>query len=136
MKELNPTQLKAMDQWLSNYKDIDKKIKVRKLELETISVNDINKGFSKGLHVVKHSETVVCRWDSDIVIQSLTTIKTAIDDAVSKLDNEQSDIYFYRWIIGLTWEEIGVKLKIKSKSIYRKRKKIIEIIAFNLGLAY
>lgn len=136
MKELSPTQLKAIDEWLANYKEIEKKIKVRKLELETIANDDINKSVSNKGRVSKHTETVVCRWDNDLIINSLTTIKTTIDTTLDKLDNEQSDIFYYRWVNGLTWEEIADKLQIKTKNIYRKRKFLIENIAYNMGLNY
>lgn len=97
---------------------------------------DINRFFSKGLHVSKPTETIAIRISDDYIIQSLTAFKNSIDKTVAELDREQTEIFYKRWTDGLTWEEIADVMHIKSKNIYRKRKALINRLAYNLGLNY
>ena len=138
MRELSPTQLKAIDELLNDYKRIDKAIAVRRLELEGTANNDrdINKFYSKGLHVSKPTETIAIKLADDYIIQSLTAFKNSIDMTLKELDREQIEIFYKRWTNGLTWEEIADVMHIKTKNIYRKRKVLINRLAYNLGLNY
>lgn len=43
MSKLSNAQLKAFDEWLFDYRDIERKIAIRKLELQTPVSTDINR---------------------------------------------------------------------------------------------
>lgn len=134
MKSLQTTQLKALDEWLFDYKKINLMIAARKLELETVSNNDINKHYSKGNHVSKHTETVAIRWADDCRIQSLTAFQNAVNKTLSTFDEEMKEVFNKRWRHGLTWEEIAEEMNIKIRSMYRKRQALLERFAYYFGL--
>lgn len=58
-------QYKAFDEWLLNYRHIDSRIARRKFEIETFHVTDVNIGGSRSNKVIKRTEWLVERFDSD-----------------------------------------------------------------------
>ncbi|WP_249629260.1 transcriptional regulator [Streptococcus uberis] len=138
MNKLSNAKLKAYDEALFDYRIIDNKIALRKLELQT-DVNtdvDTNIGGGRANFVSKVTEDVVARWDSDRDLKGLINFKEAVIATLQVLDNELTDIFYLRWGDGSTntWEEIAYIKHVSRKSVYRKRERILEIFSKKVGI--
>lgn len=138
MNKLSNAKLKAYDEALFDYRFIDNKIALRKLELQT-DVNteiDTNIGGGKANFVSKVTEDIVSRWDSDRDLKGLINFKEAVIATLQILDNELTDIFYLRWGDGSTntWEEIAYSKHLSRKSVYRKRERILEIFSKKVGI--
>ena len=138
MNKLSNAKLKAYDEALFDYRFIDNKIALRKLELQT-DVNteiDNNIGGGKANFVSKVTEDIVARWDSDRDLKGLINFKEAVIATLQILDNELTDIFYLRWGDGSTntWEEIAYSKHLSRKSVYRKRERILEIFSKKVGI--
>ncbi|HEL1011414.1 TPA: DUF722 domain-containing protein [Streptococcus equi subsp. ruminatorum] len=138
MSRLSNAQLKALDEWLFDYRFIDNKITLRKLELQTdVNVEvDKNVGGGKANFVSKVTEEVIVRWDSDRELKGLANFKEAVIATLQLLDKELTVIFNLRWGVGSsnTWEEIAYTRHLSRKSIYRKRERILEIFSKKIGM--
>ncbi|HGN5648781.1 TPA: transcriptional regulator [Streptococcus pyogenes] len=138
MSRLSNAQLKAFDEWLFDYRFIDNKIALRKLELQTDMNTEVDKNIGGGRanFVSKVTEDVVARWDSDRELKGLSNFKEAVIATLNLLDEEQTDIFNLRWGVGSsnTWEEIAYTRHLSRKSIYRKRERILEIFSKKIGM--
>ena len=76
------------------------------------------------------------RWDSDKRLKSLYAQKEAIECTLDTLDEELARIFWLRWSRGSkkTWEEIAYEIPCDKSTIYRKRERILEIMADNYGI--
>ena len=75
MEKLSNTQMKSLDEWLFNYKDVSKQIAIRKLELQTDNPNtDCNIGGGRANRINKVTEDIVAKWDSDGRIKSFVNL--------------------------------------------------------------
>ncbi|HFX4994359.1 TPA: transcriptional regulator, partial [Streptococcus pyogenes] len=99
MSRLSNAQLKAFDEWLFDYRFIDNKIALRKLELQTDmnTAVDKNIGGGRANFVSKVTEDVVARWDSDRELKGLSNFKEAVIATLNLLDEELTDIFNLRW---------------------------------------
>lgn len=138
LNKLSIAKLKAYDEALFDYRHIDSKIAMRKLELQT-DVNtevDTNIGGSKAQHISRITEDVVARWDADRDLKGLINFKEAVIATLQILDDELTDIFNLRWGDGSirTWEEIAHAKHLSHKSVYRKRERILEIFSKKVGI--
>ena len=131
MGKLSEVELRALDIKLFDYQQIDKKIAIRKLEIQTETSNDCNIGGGKANIVSKPTEMLIARWSSDVRIIGLEQFRSAIEVTLDALDDELKKIFYLRWSKGSvnTWEEIADMLHVSRKSIYRKRERILTIFA-------
>ncbi|HFI0067408.1 TPA: transcriptional regulator [Streptococcus suis] len=131
MNKLSDVELRALDSKLFDYQQIDKKIAIRKLEIQTEVSNDCNIGGGKPNIVSKPTESLVARWSNDVRINGLEQFRKAVEATIGSLDDELKRIFYLRWSIRSvnTWEEIAVMLNVSRKSIYRKRERILTIFA-------
>lgn len=138
MNKLSNAKLKAYDEALFDYRIIDNKIALRKLELQTDINTDVdtNIGGGRANFVSKVTEDVVARWDSDRDLKGLINFKEAVIATLQVLDNELTDIFYLRWGDGSTntWEEIAYIKHVSRKSVYRKRERILEIFSKKVGI--
>ena len=134
-KKLTHAQLKALDQLLFSYPYLRKKIEIRKRELDDIPRDEVNLGGSRGNHISKPVESAVERWSADVRLQNLYLQKEAIEKTLAEIDDELTEVFWLRWSIGSvnTWEMISEKMFVSSKTIYRMRERILEILADHLG---
>lgn len=65
MNKLSNSQLKAFDEWLFDYRVIERKIAIRKLELQTSVNDDSNIGGGKPNIVSKPTEKIIAKWSGD-----------------------------------------------------------------------
>ena len=131
MNKLSEVELRALDLKLFDYQQIDRKIAIRKLEIETETSNDCNIGGGKANTIPRPVETLVVRWSSDVRIIGLEQFKNAVEATLDTLDDELKQVFYLRWDKGSvkTWEEIADMLHVSKKSIYRKRERILTIFA-------
>lgn len=90
----------------------------------------------KSNRISKPVEMTIERWDSDKRLNSLHAQKEAIEDTLDTLDDELTRIFWLRWSRGSkkTWEEIACEIPCDRSTIYRKRERILEIMADNYGI--
>ncbi len=90
-----------------NYRHLPSRIVRRKLEIETEHSTDINIGASKTQRVIKRTEWLVERFDSDINLKGLECQQRAVDSTTELLDDSMKRVFELRWIYGRTPEEIA-----------------------------
>lgn len=131
MNKLSEVELRSLDLKLFDYQQIDRKIAIRKLEIQTETSDDCNVGGGKANTISKPTENVIARWSSDVRINGLEQLRSAIESTLDALDDELKKIFYLRWSRGSvnTWEEIADMLHVSRKSIYRKRERILTIFA-------
>ncbi|MBF0778166.1 transcriptional regulator [Streptococcus cuniculi] len=135
MSRLTKAQLKAFDEWLFEYCDCEKKIAIRKLELQSKENSDKNIGGSRSGAISKPTESIAVKWADDERIKSLESFQSAVKATLAQLDDELTRVFELRWGRGSlnTWEEIAEKIQTSTKGIYRKRQRILEIFADKMG---
>ncbi|WP_449459415.1 transcriptional regulator [Streptococcus suis] len=104
---LSNIQYKFLDNVLMNYRHLPSRIVRRKLEIETEHSTDINIGASKTQRVIKRTEWLVERFDSDINLKGLECQQRAVDSTTELLDDSMKRVFELRWIYGRTPEEIA-----------------------------
>ncbi|HFI0159335.1 TPA: transcriptional regulator [Streptococcus suis] len=137
---LSNTQYKFLDGVLMNYRHLPSRMARRKLEIETEHSTDINIGASKTNRVIKRTEWLVERFDSDIKLKGLENLKNAIQELEKLLeDKNYSDllvIYRLRYKEKLMWEEIEDRLTLSRKTVYRRRESILKLFGEFVGVYY
>ncbi|HFH8013631.1 TPA: transcriptional regulator [Streptococcus agalactiae] len=135
MSKLSNAQLKAFDEWLFDYRDIERKIAIRKLELQTLVNEDTNIGGGRVNVVSKPTENIIAKWGSDGQIISYENFRDRVDEVKEILDDELNYIFDLRWGTGSnnTWEEIAPKIHTSKTGIYRKRERILTLFGKQIG---
>lgn len=135
MNKLSNSQLKAFDEWLFDYRVIERKIAIRKLELQTSVNDDSNIGGGKSNIVSKPTEKIIAKWSGDGQIASYENFRDRVLELRSQLDDELNTIFDLRWGVGSknTWQEIAVKMNISKTGIYRKREYILTLFGKQIG---
>ena len=131
MNKLSEVELRVLDLKLFDYQQIDRKIAIRKLEIQTETSNDCNVGGGKANTISKPTENLIARWSSDVRINGLEQLRSAIESTIDALDDELKKVFYLRWSRGSvnTWKQIADNLHNYKKSIYRKRERIVTIFA-------
>ena len=88
MNKLSEVELRSLDLKLFDYQQIDRKIAIRKLEIQTETSNDCNIGGGKANTISRPTENVVARWSSDVRINGLEQLRNAIEATLEALDDE------------------------------------------------
>lgn len=135
LNKLSSAQLKAFDEWLFDYRDIERKIAIRKLELQTFVDEDTNVGGGRANVVSKPTENIIGKWASDGQIISYENFRDRVTEVKKSLDDELNYIFELRWGIGSnnTWEEIALKVHTSKTGIYRKREHILTLFGKQIG---
>ncbi|HEL1998198.1 TPA: transcriptional regulator [Streptococcus suis] len=126
---LSNNQYKILDNVLMTYRHLPSRIARRKLEIETEHSADINIGASKTNRVIKRTEWLVERFDSDIKLKGLECQLNAIESTIELLDDTMKRVFESRWIYERTPEEIAELTGISLKSTQKRLERIIEIFA-------
>ncbi|HFI0041565.1 TPA: hypothetical protein ACGO2H_001134 [Streptococcus suis] len=133
---LTRQQLQALDDWLLSQQNIDRQIRIRRLELETKHAESNIKSNRPNRHV----ETVAIRLADDQVLKGLENLKNAIQELEKFLeDKNYSDllvIYRLRYKEKLMWEEIEDRLNLSRKTVYRRRESILKLFGEFVGVYY
>ncbi|HEL1645519.1 TPA: sigma-70 family RNA polymerase sigma factor [Streptococcus suis] len=126
---LSNNQYKFLDNVLMTYRHLPSRIARRKLEIETEHSTDINVGASKTNRVIKRTEWLVERFDSDIKLKGLECQLNAIESTIELIDDTMKQVFELRWIYGRTSEEIAELTGSSEKMTQKRLERIIEIFA-------
>lgn len=136
MNRLSKSQLQALDDWLLSQKNINKQIRVRRLELETMLVESNIKSNRPNRHV----ETVAVRLADDQVLKGLENLQNAVNELEKFIQDPIYDnlleVYYLRYKQGLMWEEIEDRMNLSRKTIYRRRENILKLFGEFVGVYY
>lgn len=132
--KITETELNALDNKLLRYATINREIAMRREELQFPYNSDVNFGGSKANAVSRPTEETIVKFNKDVKLKNLELFKETVEHFLKDLDKEQMEIFELRWmnttsIFYYTWEEIGAKLHMSRKTIYRKRRVILEKFA-------
>ncbi|MCK4041240.1 sigma-70 family RNA polymerase sigma factor [Streptococcus suis] len=112
-----------------NYRHLPSRIARRKLEIETEHSTDINIGASKTNRVIKRTEWLVERFDSDIKLKGLECQLNAVEATIELLDDTMTLVFELRWIYERTPEEIAEITGASLKTTQKRLERITEIFA-------
>lgn len=126
---LSNIQYKFLDNVLMTYRHLPSRIARRKLEIETEHSTDINIGASKTNRVIKRTEWLVERFDSDIKLKGLECQLNAVEATIELLDDTMTLVFELRWIHERTPEEIAELTGASLRSTQKRLERIIEIFA-------
>lgn len=126
---LSNIQYKFLDNVLMKFRHLPSRIARRKLEIETEHSTDINIGASKTNRVIKRTEWLVERFDSDIKLKGLECQLNAVEATIELLDDTMTLVFELRWIHERTPEEIAELTGTSEKMIRKRLERIIEIFA-------
>lgn len=137
VKELTKAALAWLDDEYMRYTKINHDIAVRKLEIEhPWKPNDDNIGGGRSSVITRPQESLVLKYDQDRVINRLIQLQHEVDAAKRHMDAEQLKIFEMRYI-GTNyydWDTIGSLLHYAHTPIYRKRYKLLELLAEEKGI--
>ena len=130
---ITETDLNALDNKLLRYSSINREIAMRREELQYPHKEAAKVG-GRSNSISRPTETAVIKFDSDVKLKNLELFKETVETLLKELDEEQKQIFYLRWmnatsIFYYTWEEIGEQLHFSRKTIYRKRRVILEKFA-------
>ena len=120
---------KFLDIVLSKYKYLPSKMARRKLEIETFHTTDANIGGGKSNIVVKRTEWLIERFDSDIKLKGLECQQRAVEATIELLDDTMKRVFELRWIDGYMPEEIAELTNSTVKNTQKRLERIMEIFA-------
>ncbi|HFU3698954.1 TPA: hypothetical protein ACGOZJ_000173 [Streptococcus suis] len=133
---LTRQQLQALDDWLSSQQNIDRQIRIRRLELETKHAESNIKSNRPNRHV----ETVAIRLADDQVLKGLENLQNAVNELEKFIHEPIYDslleVYQLRYKQGLMWEEIEDRLTLSRKTVYRRRESILKLFGEFVGVYY
>lgn len=92
------------------------------------------KGGGKSNIVIKRTEWLVERFDSDTKSNSLHALKVAVNELISGLNDELLTTFNLRWISCKSWEEIEYKLELKPREMKARRIAILNMFADMMGM--
>lgn len=132
---LSRKALENLDDRLFNYREIESKINRRKFELEHDRKPAENIGGGKPNRISKPVEDIVIKWDEDSQLNNMYAFKTAVENVLSQLNEEMTEIFAARWldVNEPSWEEIAEKLYMSKAKVYRKRLIILELFDKHSG---
>lgn len=127
---LSRRALETLDEKLYNYKDINRSIAIRKVEMEGEKTHYEKVGGNSN-KISKPVEELVMSWDEDEALRGMYAFKAQVDKMIEKIkcDKTLTTIFNLRWMSDTepSWEEIGDSLYISRAQIYRKRQILLEL---------
>ncbi|TWW13159.1 hypothetical protein LABALGNA3A7_09650 [Dellaglioa algida] len=138
--ELSSKTLAFLEEQCEVYRDIDRHLAIRHLELEhPWKESDINNGMSKSFGITKSQEELALKLDNDKRWKNLLHTKGCIDEARKNMNEDESNIFQKKYIdvdsAFYDWETLGKTLdpELSKTSMYRKRLAILSLIAKEYG---
>lgn len=74
-------------------------------------------------------EELVIKFDGDSALQCLCAYRGLVEDLIMQLDGNLEEIFYYRWIQGLLWEEIADKTGLSIQRVRKIRSIILNLYA-------
>ncbi|ESV53787.1 transcriptional regulator [Streptococcus agalactiae LMG 14747] len=133
-KPLSKLYYNLVDDRILSVKNIDKEIKRRKLELETLHSSYERIEGVKSNRISKPTEWIIERYDSDVRLNSLFLLKESAEYTLEVLDDELGKMFYMRCYTHLSWEEIQMYFHLKDKQMKMKKERILEIFGRANGI--
>lgn len=126
--KLSKKEYDLLDKELMQFKDIDKSIAMRQMEL--MSKDGINFITYRTNGLLNHPDMIVEKWSDDLILRNMDIFKETVQKLIEEMDNEQKEIFSLHWLNNnYSWEEVMFNINCSKSSIYRKRKAILKIYA-------
>lgn len=126
--KLSKKEYDLLDKELMQFKDIDKSIAMRQMEL--MSKDGINFITYRTNGLLNHPDMIVEKWSDDLTLRNMDIFKETVQKLIEEMDNEQKEIFSLHWLNNqYSWEEVMFYINCSKSSIYRKRKAILKIYA-------
>ncbi|HEL0000872.1 transcriptional regulator [Streptococcus equi subsp. zooepidemicus] len=123
--ELSKKDYDLLDKELMQFKDIDKSIATRQMEL--MSKDGINFITHRTNGLLNHPDTIIETWSDDLILRNMDIFKETVQKLIAEMDKEQKEIFSLHWLTHqYTWQEVMVYINCSKSSIYRKRKIILK----------
>ncbi|WP_245823086.1 hypothetical protein [Lactobacillus terrae] len=137
MQQLTKSRLLELEEDFKEYQQVNYNIAVRVVSLEhpwTESDSNIGGG-SSGI-IIKPQEILVIKKDEDKELQRLFKLKSDCERAINKMSDEQLLMYNMRFANSdyLGWQEVADRLNYSIAGIYKKRYRLLELLAIEKGL--
>lgn len=126
--KLSKKDYDLLDKELMQFKDIDKSIATRQMEL--MSKDGINFLTYRTNGLLNHPDMIVEKWSDDLTLRNMDIFKETVQKLIEVMDDEQKEIFSLHWLNHqYSWEEVMFYINCSKSSIYRKRKAILKIYA-------
>lgn len=126
--KLSKKDYDLLDKELMQFKDIDKSIATRQMEL--MSKDGINFLTYRTNGLLNHPDMIVEKWSDDLTLRNMDIFKETVQKLIEVMDDEQKEIFSLHWLnYQYSWEEVMFYINCSKSSIYRKRKAILKIYA-------
>ncbi|ABN10799.1 phage 31 late promoter transcriptional activator [Streptococcus pyogenes] len=126
--KLSKKDYDLLDKELMQFKDIDKSIATRQMEL--MSKDGINFLTYRTNGLLNHPDMIVEKWSDDLTLRNMDIFKETVQKLIEVMDDEQKEIFSLHWLgHQYNWEEVMFSINCSKSSVYRKRKSILKIYA-------
>ncbi|MCM1597553.1 transcriptional activator [Latilactobacillus phage TMW 1.1397 P1] len=135
--ELSKKRLAALEEDFEDYCQIDRLIAIRSLEIEhPWRESDGNIGGGRASTINKPQESITLKKDADKQLNRLLSLRRQGDNAINRMNDEQLNIFSIRFKSDgyYDWDTIGDLTHNPHSQIYRKRYKILELLANEQGI--
>ena len=120
-------RLKYLDEELFRFKDIDREIAIRRIEITSRESTEENVGGSRSSFISKSTEALAIKLADDVVLKNITNFKETVNRMKQELTDDQLEIFNLRWQEPChSWDMVARKTGESLATIYRKRRKILE----------
>lgn len=123
-----------LEQCFDRYSEFDSIIKSRRSELALKTSHDDNIGGGRANFISRPTENLAIKMAEDKHINYYSDLKHHIDDAISKMTDNQLEIYDYRFKQGYSWEFIQETYGYTKPHMKLKRKYLLKRLAREMGL--
>lgn len=124
-----------LEECFEQYYNIDRIIERRKHQLSLKKKNnDENIGGGRANFISRPTENLAIKMAEDKHINYYSDLKTNLDDAISKMTDDQLEIYDYRFNQGYDWQSIQEMKGYTKPHMELKRKYLLQRLAREMGL--
>lgn len=102
--KLSKKDYDLLDKELMQFKDIDKSIATRQMEL--MSKDGINFLTYRTNGLLNHPDMIVEKWSDDLTLRNMDIFKETVQKLIEVMDDEQKEIFSLHWLgHQYNWEE-------------------------------
>ena len=135
IKDVSEGTYEYLEQCFERYSEIDNIIVSRKHELSMKKNHgDENIGGGRANFISRPTENLAIKIAEDKVINYYSDLKHQCDEAISKMTDDQLEIYDYRFKQGYSWEFIQEMNGYTKPHMMLKRKYLLQRLAREMGL--
>ncbi|WP_172968551.1 hypothetical protein [Companilactobacillus mishanensis] len=137
IQQLSKNRLFELEEDFKEYQQVNTNIAIRVVAIEhPWTESNGNPEGGRSSIIIKPQEILTIKKDEDKELQRLFNLKDDCERAISKMSDEQLMIYNMRFVNSdyLGWREIADRLNYSVAGIYKKRYRILELLAIEKGL--